>query len=227
MTDWEKIRTGFVKDGLSYRALSREFAAPYSTIQRRGIKEDWPGQREEYLEENVGEKMKQVKTKLLRRIERTLDEDRELDSNHVHHTALYIGGGQLVQASINELGTATGGTPGDQTGREICERGYYNYPWDCVLRYGGSDGTPNKTADTAPTYFYRVSLPLLKPGMADATVKAVQGLLMAYGYFDGLYHTGRMDTATVNAVKDFQTALGLDADGEVGSMTWTALLTGR
>lgn len=75
MTDWEKIRTGFVKDGLSYRALSREFAAPYSTIQRRGIKEDWPGQREEYLEENVGEKMKQVKTKLLRRIERTLDED--------------------------------------------------------------------------------------------------------------------------------------------------------
>ncbi len=43
MTDWEKIRTGFVKDGLSYRALSREFAAPYSTIQRRGIKEDWPG----------------------------------------------------------------------------------------------------------------------------------------------------------------------------------------
>ena len=38
------------------------------------------GQREEYLEENVGEKMKQVKTKLLRRIERTLDEDRELDS---------------------------------------------------------------------------------------------------------------------------------------------------
>ena len=76
MTDWEKIRTGFVKDGLSYRVLSREFAAPYSTIQRRGIKEDWPGQREEYLEENVGEKMKQVKTKLLRRIERTLDEDR-------------------------------------------------------------------------------------------------------------------------------------------------------
>ena len=73
MTDWEKIRTGFVKDGLSYRALSREFAVPYSTIQRRGIKEDWPGQREEYLEENVGEKMKQVKTKLLRRIERTLD----------------------------------------------------------------------------------------------------------------------------------------------------------
>lgn len=146
--------------------------------------------------------------------------------NYTRHTALALGGGRIVQASINERGTVTNGLPGDQTGREICERAYYNYPWDCVLRYA-EDGTPNKTADTAPTYFYRVSLPLLKPGMADATVKAVQGLLMAYGYFDGLYHTGRMDTATVNAVKDFQTALGLDADGEVGSMTWTALLTGR
>ena len=62
MMDWEKIRTGFVKDGLSYRALSREFAAPYSTIQRRGIKEDWPGQREEYLEENVGERVNEPLT---------------------------------------------------------------------------------------------------------------------------------------------------------------------
>lgn len=42
--------------------------------------------------------------------------------NHVHHTALYIGGGQLVQASINEYGTTTGGRTGDQTGREIYTR---------------------------------------------------------------------------------------------------------
>ena len=66
MTNWEKIRAGFVKDGLSYRALAREYAMTYSVIQRRGIKENWAGQREEYLEENVGEKMKQVKTKSVR-----------------------------------------------------------------------------------------------------------------------------------------------------------------
>lgn len=29
--------------------------------------------------------------------------------NYAHHTALYIGGGRVVQASINERGTATGG----------------------------------------------------------------------------------------------------------------------
>ena len=150
--------------------------------------------------------------------------------NYAHHTALYLGGGRIVQASINERGGVTGGAPGDQTGREICERAYYNYPWDCVLRYGGSDGaagTEETGRGRAPSYWYNLSLPLLKPGMTDNAVEAVQGLLMAYGYFDGLYHTGRMDAATVNAVKDFQTAQGLDADGEVGGMTWTALLTGR
>lgn len=60
-----------------------------------------------------------------------------------HHTALYLGNGQLVHASINENGEITGGQTGDQTGKEICTRSYYNHPWDHVLRYksGGSGGT--------------------------------------------------------------------------------------
>ena len=58
--------------------------------------------------------------------------------NEVHHVAVYIGNGLIVQASINELGKATGGKPGDQTGREINISEYKNYHrggWDCVLRY--------------------------------------------------------------------------------------------
>lgn len=53
------------------------------------------------------------------------------------HTVMYIGDGQIVHASINEKGTTTGGVTGDQTGKEICVRSYYNYKggWDCVLRY--------------------------------------------------------------------------------------------
>lgn len=54
--------------------------------------------------------------------------------NDVHHVAVYIGNGQLAQASISERGTITG-VSGDQTGRETNVRSYYNYPWNCYLRY--------------------------------------------------------------------------------------------
>lgn len=50
----------------------------------------------------------------------------------------------IVHASINEKGTATGGVPGDQTGKEICTRSYYNFA-TCVLRYGDGGTTPPST----------------------------------------------------------------------------------
>lgn len=55
--------------------------------------------------------------------------------NHADHTAMMISTTQLVQASIDENGGIMGGKVGDQTGYEIHTRGYYNYPWNCVLRY--------------------------------------------------------------------------------------------
>lgn len=55
--------------------------------------------------------------------------------NTVSHTAMYIGNNQIVHASINEKGSTVGGVSGDQTGREICIRSYYNKPWDYVLRF--------------------------------------------------------------------------------------------
>lgn len=57
--------------------------------------------------------------------------------NRKNHVAMYLGNGQIVQASINEKGGITGGKPGDQTGREIWTRSYYNFPWNDVLRYVG------------------------------------------------------------------------------------------
>ena len=55
--------------------------------------------------------------------------------NHQNHTAMMISTSQLAQASIDENGNISGGKVGDQTGYEIATRSYYNYPWNCVLRY--------------------------------------------------------------------------------------------
>lgn len=52
------------------------------------------------------------------------------------HTAVYLGNGLIGHASASEHGT-TSGTRGDQTGREVCVRSYYDYPWDGFLRYCG------------------------------------------------------------------------------------------
>ncbi len=87
-------------------------------------------------------------------------------------------------------------------------------------------GTSAIGTNTAPTYWYDVKLPLLKLSMTDSTVNTVQLLLRAEGCYDGDI-TGVMDEATVKAVKVYQTGAGLDADGEVGGLTWAALLQRR
>lgn len=76
--------------------------------------------------------------------------------NDAYHTAMYIGNGYVVQASINELGTATGGVSGDQTGREIGIARYSNYPWNCVLRYVG-ERIRQKSLKAAPMSFSRAT----------------------------------------------------------------------
>ncbi|RSX53926.1 peptidoglycan hydrolase [Bifidobacterium goeldii] len=67
--------------------------------------------------------------------------------NDVHHVAVYLGGGLLAQASIDERGRAYGGQAGDQTGYETNVRSYYNYPWNCYLRYTGTTTDTNDTQE--------------------------------------------------------------------------------
>lgn len=144
--------------------------------------------------------------------------------NHVHHTAMYIGGGQIVQASINEYGTTTGGQTGDQTGREIYTRGYYNYPWNTVLRYKGSSGT---VPDISPVISQldrniTVSLPELKSGDIDVSVAMLQAALKYKGY-NPRWVDGEFGAQTGAALKAFQADHGLDADTICGKATWNEI----
>lgn len=74
--------------------------------------------------------------------------------NDANHVAVYLGGGLLAQASISEYNSIAG-NPGDQTGRETNISGYYNYPWNCYLRYqGGNMPTAQEIAQAVGSYRY-------------------------------------------------------------------------
>lgn len=45
----------------------------------------------------------------------------------------------IAHASLAENGRAVGGQAGDQTGKEVCVRSWYNKPWGCVIRFIDAD----------------------------------------------------------------------------------------
>lgn len=117
------------------------------------------------------------------------------------HTVMYIGGKQIVHASTSDGHPETG----DQTGKEICVRSYYNGNWVYALRYtGGSGGgttTGDKTVSTFQTWLNN---------------NYACGLTV-----DGVYGNKTKKAAT----KAYQKILGVTADGIFGSASKAAVVT--
>lgn len=88
-----------------------------------------------------------------------------------HHTAMYVGGGELAQASIDEDGNAAGGDLGNQTGGETVVRSFYSYPWSCVLRFAGTVIEPTPKDDIMNL----IPLPVAANGTFRAAVMAEAG----------------------------------------------------
>ena len=137
--------------------------------------------------------------------------------------AFYCGSGKLVHASINENGKTTGGKSGDQTGKEICVRSYYNKPWTSVLRYAGESVTGG-TVTGGSTYMFDVGL--IKKGSKGAEVLLFEKITKATGDY-----TGSLDSdygsKCVEACKKIQerNQPGSGAiDGECGPKTWPYVL---
>ena len=150
--------------------------------------------------------------------------------NIANHTAMSIGGGQIVHARSSE---GTSDTI-DNSGNEIRTQPYYLYSggWDCVLRYYSKE-TPTEPADTptdTPITTYKpitVQLRELSYGDYGEDVRAVQRLLKEGGFDVGRYGCdGELGYDTLNAIKLYQASKRLSADGIVGEKTWTAILGG-
>jgi cell wall-associated NlpC family hydrolase len=137
--------------------------------------------------------------------------------NEIHHVATYIGNGQLVHASINELGRAVGGQSGDQTGREICVRSYYNYPWNCVLRFVGDDREDGPSPQPQPA---SGQLENIRDGQRESIKFTGHNILV-----DGIYGP----ETKMNKIRVLQHAMNLDykaglvEDGKWGPKTDAAL----
>lgn len=70
-----------------------------------------------------------------------------------------------------------------------------------------------------------VELKVLKKGAKGSEVKALQTLLIGYGYSCGNYGAdGSFGSATDKALRAYQKAKGLEVDGSVGKATWSKLL---
>lgn len=148
--------------------------------------------------------------------------------NRARHTALYCGGGQEVEASINELGTATGGAPGDQTGREFLVRPYRDYPWDCVLRYYGGETDAPSPVDPPQEHEIEtceVTIPTVRMGDTGAAVAALQAALKHTG-FDPVWIDGEAGPRTVAALRAFQESAEIEPHGICGAETWAAIMRG-
>ena len=74
---------------------------------------------------------------------------------------------------------------------------------------------------------FEVTVETLKKGSKSDNVKALQILLIGYGFNCGKYGTdGDFGSATDEAVRNYQKAKGLTVDGIVGKNTWNKLLGG-
>jgi len=129
--------------------------------------------------------------------------------NDADHTAVFLGRGLLAQASINELGTITGGAPGNQTNKETYVRNYYDFPWDCYLRH----------ATAAPGQHHPLQLGSKGPHVRQLK----EGLNRVFPSYSDLAVNGEFDAKTQAVVREFQTRVGLCADGVVDARTTASL----
>lgn len=95
-----------------------------------------------------------------------------------------------------------------------------NFPFAELAAAGAGAAVPAAPVQTAVT---GIALPLLAGGSRGETTKLVQAALTGLGYNAGAAD-GIFGDNTASAVKRFQAAHGLAADGIVGRDTWRKLL---
>lgn len=118
------------------------------------------------------------------------------------HVGIYIGNGEVVEARNRRYGIYK---------TKLADRPWKTWGYCPYITY--------EKATTAS------GLPVLKKGAKGASVRAMQILLMGYGYdMDGYGADAAFGGVTERALKAYQEASGLEPDGVCGEKTWGKLL---
>lgn len=119
------------------------------------------------------------------------------------HVGIYIGGGEVIEARGHKYG--------------VCKTKLSDRPWK---NWGYCPFISYETVKTV-----EIALPVLKKGAKGEYVKAMQILLLGNGADLAHYGAdGSFGGTTERALKAYQTAVGLEADGSCGRKTWSKLL---
>ena len=127
-----------------------------------------------------------------------------------NHVGVYIGGGEVIEARGRKYGVVK---------TKLADRPWTSWGYGPYITY---EAPEQKTVE--------IALPVLKKGAKGDTVKAMQTLLIGYGYkmisaSGKVYDAdGSFGGATEIAVKAYQEDNKLSVDGSCGRATWTKLL---
>lgn len=109
------------------------------------------------------------------------------------------------------------GSTGNSTGAHL--------HWGIKKGSSWIDPEPYLDKDYTEEEVCSVNLPVLKKGAKGDTVKALQNLLIGYGYSCGDKGAdGSFGAATDKALRRYQEARKLSVDGSCGKATWSSLL---
>jgi cell wall-associated NlpC family hydrolase len=127
------------------------------------------------------------------------------------HVGIYIGGGEVIEARGHAYGVVK---------TKLKDRNWKLWGYCPYLSYDKySDPEPEKVKTTT------IALPVLQRGSKGESVKAMQSLLIGYGFSCGSSGAdGSFGSATDKALRAFQAANGLTVDGSCGRKTWSELL---